>query len=115
MPKTSPVFIMAQSHLIPTHTIISADYTALETGIVTIHCENNKTYKATGFDAIEAVYILKPGVLEGRRLRWQRGVWAWHNMVIHPLMQIYVWLGYKKKAIALHDISIPKPVGFRDI
>jgi hypothetical protein len=34
-------------------------------------------------------------------------------MVAHPLMQVIVWLGFKRAAIRLHDMTVPKPLGLR--
>jgi len=107
-------FLMAAGHLIRISDIRSVDYTGIEDGYVDIAVKTGATFRAEGFDAIEAVMLLKPGALEGKRLRWQRNAWAWHNFVIHPVMQVLVWLGYKKQAIRLHDGSVPKPIGFRD-
>ena len=107
-------FLMAGGRLVPVSDVRSVDYTALEQGIVDIHTHNNASFRAEGFDAIEAIYILKPGALEGKRLKWQRNAWAWHNFVIHPVMQILVWFGFKKQAIRLHDRSVPEPIGLRD-
>ena len=107
-------FLMAAGHLIRISDVRTVDYIGIEHGHVDITVNTGAVHRAEGFDAIEAVMLLKPGALEGKRLRWRRNAWAWHNFVIHPVMQVLVWLGYKKQAIRLHDGSVPKPIGFRD-
>lgn len=64
-----------------------------------------------GNDAIEALMLIKPSALEGRRLRWERRAWLAHNIVGHPLMQVLALLGRHELAIKVHDRTIPKPVG----
>ena len=106
-------FLMASGHLLRISDIESVDYKHIEQGYIDLTLTKGACVRAEGFDAIEAVMLLKPGALEGKRLRWQRNAWAWHNFVIHPVMQVMVWLGFKKQAIRLHDNSVPKPIGFR--
>lgn len=33
--------------------------------------------------------------------------WAVHNLVGHPLMQIFSWLGMKDLAAKVHDATVP--------
>jgi len=63
-----------------------------------------------GFDAIEAVLLLAPQLLEGRRLRWRRHAWAIHNLIAHPAMQVAAWLGAPQLGIAIHDATVPRPL-----
>jgi hypothetical protein len=66
-------------------------------------------FEARGQDALSIVLSLKPSSLEGRRRRWKKGSWAYHNLVGHPVMQILAWLGYGKAAVRFHDRTIPDP------
>lgn len=66
-------------------------------------------FDAYGQDALEIIICLKPSALEGRRRRWKKGSWAYHNMIGHPLMQIMAWLGFGKAAVRFHDSTVPDP------
>jgi hypothetical protein len=101
--------IKAGQTLIPAHLVASVDILRIEEQIVYVSCHDGKTFMAEGADAIDIVMQMKPSALEGRRLKWKQGAWAFHNFVAHPAMQILVWLGYKKAAIRLHDRTTPRP------
>ena len=106
-------FIKAGDRLIPLAAVESVDISGLEQGIVDIVYSGGQTARAGDFDAFEIVMLLKPGAIEGRRLRWAKNAWAFHNLVAHPLMQVMVWFGFKKAAIRLHDVTVPRPVGIK--
>ena len=63
--------------------------------------------RTKGAQAIEVILWTKPSALEGTHVRWIRHAWAVHNLVGHPLMQILVWLGFRKAAFAVHDGTVP--------
>ena len=94
--------------LVPFHEVTSVDISQVEQQRVIVRTAERE-YEALGFDAIEIVMQLKPSAIEGRRLKWNKGAWAFHNFVAHPLMQVMVWMGYKKAAIRLHDRTTPRP------
>lgn len=108
-------FVKAGRHLVPVSLIHKVDISEVEKGIVHLFYGGGESARLEGFDALEAVMMLKPSALEGRRLRWLRNAWAFHNLVAHPLMQVLVWFGFKKAAIRLHDQTVPRPSGFREI
>lgn len=108
-------FIKAANILIPVTAVERADISCIENGIVDITYDGGKLVRVEGFDALEAVMLLNPSALEGRRLRWVKHAWAFHNLVAHPIMQIMVWIGLKKQGLWLHDVTVPKPLGFREI
>lgn len=111
---TNRQFIKAKDTIIPITAVERVDMSRLESdGIVEITHDGGQVMQATDFDAFEAVMLLHPAALEGRRLRWAKNAWAFHNLVAHPVMQILAWLGFKKQAIWLHDVTSPKPVGLR--
>ena len=106
--------IQTDTHLIPNYCITKVDLSNLGDQMVTISTVGGD-YVCSGFRAIEAVYALKPDALEGNpHIKWQKHAWAYHNVVVHPIMQIMVWLGWKKRAIAFHNKQAPKPSGFRN-
>ncbi len=106
-------FIKASDLLIPFASIESVDMSQIEQGYVDITHGGGQKRRAFDFDAFEIVMLLNPAAVEGRRLRFAKNAWAFHNLIAHPLMQIMVWLGFRKKALWLHDITVPKPLDIR--
>lgn len=86
----------------------------IEQGYITIVTYEGKEYKSYGFDAIETVMVFKPSALEGRRLKWKKNAWAFHNFFGHPIVQILAWVGLKRQAVRFHDWTTPTPRGFKD-
>ena len=37
--------------------------------------------------------------------------WGMHNLVGHPMMQIFTWLGMPRMADAIHDRTLPPSEG----
>lgn len=107
-------FIKAGDTIVPIAAVARVDISRIDrTGQVDITLKDGQVLAAHDFDAFEAVMLLHPAALEGRRLRWAKNAWAFHNLVAHPLMQVMVWLGFKRAAIRLHDVTVPKPAGLR--
>ncbi len=105
--------LKAGDQLIPFSEVYTVDNSEIEKGIATLHLWDRTQTRLTGTDALEAVMTLKPSALEGRRLRWLKNRWAFHNMVGHPVMQILAWLGFHNAAIRVHDRTVPFPVNHR--
>jgi len=101
-------FLKAGNEIIPLSRIDKIDIDQVEQEHVTIH-HGGKTSEAYGHDAIEAVMMLKPSALEGRRMKWHKHMWAVHNLVGHPLMQVLAWAHFYKAAIRVHDATTPVP------
>lgn len=106
------MFIKAQSKLIPVDQISLVDIDQIEQGLVVVKTSEG-VFECHGFDAIEAVMLLKPSALEGKRFKWKKNAWAFHNLVAHPIVQILAWLGFKKQAVQFHDYTTPKPRDFK--
>ncbi len=103
-----PIFLKAKSKLIRISDVREVDAKNFrETGLITLITEDGRCYDMSDIDAIEALMLLKPSITEGLCLSWQKGRWAFHNIIGHPGMQILVWLGFKKAAIAWHDCTVP--------
>lgn len=102
------MMVKAGNDLIPVDHIKRVDISDVEHERVVIWTKERQ-YIAEGFDAIEAVMVLKPSALEGRRIKWPKGAWAFHNIVGHPLMQVMAWLGYGRAAVRFHDWTTPRP------
>lgn len=108
-----PLALKAGDDLIPMRLVTGIDIEQIEREEVTIHTEDGRSFVARGFDAIEAIMAFKPSALEGRRLKWNKGAWAFHNLVAHPLMQCLAWIGLTRWAVVLHDATTPMPRGFK--
>lgn len=106
---TKPIVLKAGNCLIPFELVREVNIADIENEIVLIVTTNGVIYTAEGFDAIEAVMAIKPSALEGRRLRWRKNAWIVHNVIGHPLMQLLALLGFKRRAIWLHDVTTPRP------
>ncbi len=102
------MIIKAGDQLIPEERIRRLDISDVINERVTIYTDDGE-FEANGRDAIEAVMVLKPSALEGRRLKWHKHAWAFHNIVGHPLMQVLAWLRLYKLAIKIHDDTTPRP------
>lgn len=106
-------FIKAGNVILRLADIERVDLAEIEQGRVTVFHGGGKPLVAHDFDAFEILMLLHPSAMEGRRLRWAKHAWAFHNLVAHPLMQLMVWVGLKRQAIWLHDVTVPKPRGVR--
>lgn len=87
----------------------------LTTEVINVHLIDNTVEQATGFAALELIWLLKPSALEGNPgIRWKKHMWAFHNLFAHPVMQLLAWCRLYKQAIWLHDITVPKPIGYKN-
>ena len=105
----TPLVLKAGNALVPFADVARVDISDVEHEVVTFHMRDGSTHVAEGFDALEAIMVLKPSSLEGLRLRWKKGAWAIHNIVGHPVMQIMAWLGFGRAAVRFHDYTTPRP------
>lgn len=106
-------FIKAGNTILRLADIERIDIAEMEQGRLTVFHSGGKPLVAHEFDAFEILMLLHPAAVEGRRLRWAKNAWAFHNLVAHPLMQMMVWMGFRKQAIWLHDVTVPKPIGVK--
>lgn len=101
-------FILAGDALIAEDAVREVDLSALERLRIVIRHDGGEAV-AEGIQAIEALMHLKPSAMEGRRLRWARHAWAFHNLMGHPVMQLLAFVGLRRWAIAVHDGTVPRP------
>lgn len=107
-PRGSQRFIAANGQAIRIDTIQWIDASDIEKLRVVIHHSGKETV-AEGPSAIEVVMLLKPELIEGKRLRFVRHAWMIHNLIGHPGMQLLAFLGQYKLAFRLHDATVPVP------
>lgn len=111
-----PEFILLDDVLVPTSEIAKVDISKLVTETVLVLLKNGTIHTVTGFAALELVWCFKPSALEGNnRVKWKKNMWVIHNIFAHPLMQMLSWFGAIKWAIWIHDATVPKPKGYKNI
>lgn len=81
--------------------------------LVKVRGRDGMLVEVSGFDALDLVWQLKPGCLEGKRLKFPKYSWFIHNMFAHPLMQIIALFGFTRAAMWVHDVTVPKPKQIR--
>jgi hypothetical protein len=68
----------------------------------------------SGIEAMNFLLDYYPRCLEGERLLWAKNSWALHNLVGHPLMQLFSFFGMYKLAMRVHDSTVPRPKGIKE-
>lgn len=106
--------IIAGNLVISRINVLAIDTTDLEDLRVVLTTLSHGDVEVNGIQAIEAVMLLKPSALENRRLRWVKRAWMVHNIVGHPLMQFLAFFRFYRTAMAVHDLTVPKPRGIKD-
>ena len=101
-------FLTADSHLFAIDEVSTVNLDNLRAGKVVVTLKNGQILVATDFDAFEIVMSLNISAIEGRRLKHVKHAWAIHNLIGHPLMQIFAWCGLHSWAIFIHDVTTPK-------
>lgn len=102
-------FVRAGNTLINEGHIESIDSSRLEAFIVSLQLRSGVVLELHGQPALDLVMQVNPALLEGKRMRFARGAWAFHNLVAHPLLQVLSWFGCTKLGFRIHDMTIPKP------
>lgn len=93
--------------------VVWADFGDIEELKVCVELEGGKRVDVEDIDAIELAMLLKPSVMESKRLRWVKFAWMVHNVVGHPVMQVLALFGAYRWAFWVHDVTVPRPVGKR--
>ena len=106
-------FVRAANYAVNSAYIIWADFSEIEQLKVRIQTVD-RIFILRGHDAIEAAMLLKPSILEGRKLWWLRYRWMIHNLIGHPVMQLLAMFRQHRLALRVHDATVPRPVGKRE-
>lgn len=93
--------------------IVTSDFSRIHELVAVVTLSNGNVVTATDIDALELAMLIKPSVLESRRLRWPRWAWLVHNLIGHPVMQILALFKLYKWAFWVHDATVPRPLGAR--
>ena len=104
------MFVRFNSKVVNADTIDCVTYDDLKDhGFVHVHFKDGGHECVEGAPAIQLLMDLDPDALEGENLAYERGMWAVHNLIGHPLMQICSWLGCTRLGLAIHDLTVPFP------
>lgn len=105
-------FVIANDRLLSIRSIKSLDLSRIEDLVIVIHHDAGSE-KVERIQAIECLMQLRPSALENRRLRWKKHAWSLHNLIGHPLMQIFAYMRCYRFAMLAHDLTVPRPLGKR--
>lgn len=109
--KNSDMFFKAGDFVFAKDEISSIDCSNIEQLEVIVTLKNGKIITAYDIHALELIMQTRPSMLEGKKLAWPKFVWMFHNIIAHPLTQIFALLKMYKFAFWIHDSTIPKPLG----
>ena len=109
--KHVPGFAKAGTTVFALANIATADFSDIEQLRVHVTLKTGETVLVEDIDAMELGMLIKPSVLESRRLRWPRWAWVVHNVVGHPVLQLLALLKLYKWAFWVHDSTVPRPLG----
>lgn len=104
-------FAKSETLVFDLDTIMWANFDKIEDLIVIVKLYDGKEIEVSGIDAIEVAMLVKPSVLESKRLRWVKFAWMIHNIIGHPVMQLLAFFGFYRAAFWVHDKTVPRPVG----
>lgn len=110
----STEFGKAAGHVFNVADVVEADFTQIEDLRAVIKLRNGTEITALDIDALEAAYLIKPTVVEGKRLRFATRAWVVHNLIGHPLMQMLAFFGKYELAFKVHDDTAPRALGRKD-
>lgn len=107
-------YLLSDSGIVSVECISYVDISHIEQGSARIYIPNvDREIYVTGIALLELVWLLKPSATEGKRLTWQKNAWIFHNLVAHPVMQLLAFVRLYKWAIWVHDVTVPKPIGYK--
>lgn len=108
-------FAKVNDQLIHFDEIKKVELSELMTETIIVYCKDGSEHTVTGFAALELVWLLKPSALEGKQyIKWKKHYWAIHNLLAHPIMQLLAFARLYKQAIFVHEVTVPKPVGYKN-
>lgn len=106
----TPFFCKGEHHVFASDQIASIDCSRLDDLSITVHLRDGSQIPLDGILCVELLMQVKPSMLEGRKsIKFARHVWAFHNLVGHPLTQILAWMGLRRLAFKVHDATVPRP------
>lgn len=105
------MFVHFNNKVINTDSIEWVDFKNLtEYGYIKVYSRDLSVETVEGPEAFNLVMQLCPQALEGQGLKYKRHAWAIHNLIGHPLMQIFSWLHLTEVGLKIHDATVPNPI-----
>jgi hypothetical protein len=105
------MFVHFNSKVVNSDSIDWIDHRNLvEHGYVNVYSKDGQRELVEGPEAFNLIMELAPAALEGKQAKYQRHAWAVHNLIGHPLMQIFSWLHLPAVGIKIHDLTVPNPI-----
>ena len=104
------MFIHYDKQILNSDTIRWIECTNLDRGYIRLYLQDGSSELVEGPAAFDIVMRLCPEATEGMNLKQQRRRWAIHNLLGHPLMQIFAWLGLVGLGLKIHDKTVPTPI-----
>lgn len=104
------MFVHLNGKVVNTESIDWIDYHNLASlGYIRVHYRDKVIESVEGPEAFNLIMDLCPAALEGQQLKYKRHAWAIHNLIGHPLMQIFSWLHLPALGLKIHDATVPNP------
>lgn len=104
------MFVHFNGKVFNSDTIEWIDYSNLASnGYIKVHDTADLSHLVEGPQAFNLMMRLCPDALEGEGAKYHRHAWAIHNLIGHPLMQIFSWLHLKELGLKIHDLTVPNP------
>lgn len=103
------MFIHYDKNIINVNNICKIEYYLDAENFILLTLQNGDKEKVIGHAAIDIIMRVCPSYLEGKKFKYIKNSWVIHNMIGHPLMQIFSWFKLKDLAIKIHDLTIPVP------
>lgn len=111
--KNSDKFFKSGDFIFSKDEISMIDCSRIEDLEVKIILKNGREIMSYDINALELVMQTKPSMLEGKRLLWPKFVWMFHNIIAHPLTQLFALFKLYKIAFWIHDSTVPNAIGKR--
>lgn len=105
------MFIFTHYTILNSNDISRIDCDSLyQDGSIHIYLKSGRDYKVYNIaESLNIIMKVCPSYLEGKSGKYMKRAWMIHNLIGHPLMQIFSFFGMKKLAFRIHDSTIPRP------
>lgn len=78
-------------------------------GYIKVHYQDGISELVYNPEAINVITELAPSVLEGEQAKYTKHAWAVHNLIGHPLMQLFAFFKLTQLSLWIHDVTVPRP------
>jgi len=103
------MFIHFNGKLVNTDVITNVEIKDYSTHREIIVRYSDNTFEIVTGDASSVIDDLYPSVLEGSYNEYGKTAWIIHNIIGHPLSEIFSLLKMNRMSKWIHDVTLPKP------